>query len=294
MKFTKKRLIKALSIILLFLIILFIVYKIDSVNRTEKRIVNITRELMDAISTEDYDKIRRNMKNIDGTDLSDQQISNFLLNTQLYRTKLIKDKTFTYLANANFFNTNKGNIMFDFKTLNGELITNKMEYVNTGVNEYLTTDKVQDCNKEKEKYSIAVDLANEEVIGYNGLEKDNDIEKIKILSYVQDENGKIFVEIIKEAEEDIKINLLNIIHEMRDSLKQINENYDIEWDNECKEFSIYYDESVDKKVIVIEIKLKILSSASLMQVLDGNENWHLTINYYDYNTRELLKTELIR
>lgn len=174
------------------------------------------------------------------------------------------------------------------------MITNEIRYVRSGIYEYLITDKIQEANKEKEQYTIAVDLANGESIGYDNPKEDENKEKIKMLSYVQDENGKIFVEIIKEAKEDIKQAWLNSIYEQRDSLKKLNEEYDIKWNDEFKEFSIYCDESVDKKLIAIEMKLTILSCSSLMQVLDGNEDWHLTINYYHYNTKQLLKTETIR
>jgi hypothetical protein len=196
---------------------------------------------------------------------------------------------------VNFFNTSEGSIVFSFKALNGDIITNEIDYVNTGVNEYLITNKIQEHNKEKERFPIALDLANGKVIGYDeiiGADKKN--AKINIYSFVEDEDGNVFVEVIKEAKKDVKLAMRNMMYEELYSLKNINEEYDIKWDEECKVFSIYYDESVDSKLIAITMKLRMLLSATVVQSLEGNRDWHLTINYYDYNTEELIKTEIIR
>lgn len=292
----KKKLIIILGIILIFIVILFTIYKVDSMNRKEKRIINATKELMNGIRDVNYNKIKIHIKNTDGTDLSDQELSNFLINTGLYRTLLFSDTnlTFTYHPSVNFFNTNKGHIVFSFVSLDGNTIYNEFEYINTGTNEYLIADKIQEHNKEKEKYPVALDLANGNSIEYNNTLNTNDISKLGVFSFVQDENGNVFVEILKEAKEDFKISLINSIYEELDSLKKINEKYNIEWDNACKEFSVYYDTSIEKKVITAKIKMKIFTSSLLLQTLDGNADWHLTINYYDCNTKELLKTETIR
>lgn len=104
----KKKILIIISILLVCLSVVFIIYKIDTINQTKEKIVDITKSLMEAISLEDYDKIRRYIKNIDGTELTDNQISNFLLNTELYRATLKEENSvFTYYANVNFFNTKK-------------------------------------------------------------------------------------------------------------------------------------------------------------------------------------------
>lgn len=293
----KNKLIKILSIVLVLVVILFIVYKVDSMNQTKENIVDVAKNLIDSISAEDYDGIRRTIRNVDGTELSDQQISNFLMNTGLYRTTLIEEEEpiFTYSANVNFINTDEGSIVFSFKALNGELITNKIEYVNTGVNEYLITNKIKESNKEKERFPIALDLANGKVIGYNdNSSKDKENAKINIYSFVQDEDGNVFVEVIKEAKKDVKVAMVNMMYEELDSLKNINEEYDIKWDKECKEFSVYYDKSVDSKLIATTMEYRMILCATVVQALEGNRDWHLTINYYDYNSEELLKIETIR
>ena len=159
----KKRLKIILSIIIILIVILFVLYKVNSMNKTEKEIINMTTVLMENISNEDYDKIKTYLKHTDGTELSDQEVANFILNTGLYRAILIENGTFSYDANTSFFNTNQGQVLFSFTALNGEKISSQLEYVNG----YLTTDETQEVTKEMEKYPIDVDLADGSNIEYD-------------------------------------------------------------------------------------------------------------------------------
>ena len=288
----KKRVKIILSIIIVLILILFVVYKIDMTNKTEEKIVNRTTELMESISNQDYDKIKTYLKHTDGTELSDEEISNFLLNTGLYRATLVEDGTFLYDANTSFFNTDKGQILFSFTALNGENISNQLEYINDGTQEYLATDELQAVTKETEKYPIALDLADGSKIEYDESSEDEDSEKINIYSFVQEKDGGISVEVIKEAKEDLEKYLEIQMYEEIDNLKKLNENYTMEWDNEYKEVSIYYEDSVKDKMGIKEWRLFLYSL--LKQGINGNSDWKLTIQYYDYNTRELLSTKVIR
>lgn len=312
----KKKIVKILSIVFVCIMILFIVYKVDSINRRKEEIIEQAKYLMDSIADKDYERIRRNIRNIDGTELSDNQIYNFLLNTGLYRTTLpqIEQRTFTYLTpSVKIFNTKEGSIVFEVKALNGDIITNKLKYVRDGIDEYFITDKVQECDKEKERYPLELNLVNDKVIEYYDSDKkhiksiliykdkyydyiisnEEDMKKA-IYSYVQNENGEVCLEVFKEIKEDYRIAKINIMYELRESLRGINEKYDIKWDDKFEEFSVYYDKSVDSKVIASEIRSGILTSSINIQALDGVSDWHLTVNYFDYNTGELLKTEIFR
>lgn len=342
----KKKLIKVLGIILVFIIIFFIVYKIDTIKRTKERIVNITNNLMNSISSDNYDNIRNSVKNVDGTELSDEQISNFLLNTSLYRATLVSEENqmFTYKANVNFFNTDEGNIIFSFTALNGDIITNEIKYIRNGVHEYLVTDKIQEHNKEKKSYSNELFLANagfnndvnisvdnsNAFDGYNiisnivneyGFSKminlmeessslpaildlrynkiglvateDEDVPKIVIASFIKDENDRVYIEVLKEAEEDVKIAMKNSLYKDLDSLKKINEEYSIVWDDEYKIFSLYYGEEIDS-LNLFSMKCRMLITATIMQSLEEEKNVNFVINNYDYKTKELIKTETIR
>lgn len=291
----KKKLKIILGIIIVCIILLFITYKVGSRKETEERMARITAELMDYISSQDYEKIKNCIRYVDGRELSDQEITNFLLNTGLYRSIMVHDENtiFTYSSKINFFETNKGNIIFSFTALNGEIITNELSYINTGIEEYLMTDKTQESNKEKEKFSMALDLADGTTMRYNENTYD-DLGKNLIVSFIKEGNDNISVEIIKEAEEDFKLNTINMMNEEINDLKDFNEGYNIEWDDEYKEFSVYYDKNANKKVVDIFTKMRIMITSILMQVLNGNENWKLTINYYDYITKELIGTEIIR
>ena len=290
----KKRVKIILSIIIVLILILFVVYKIDMTNKTEEKIVNRTTELMESISNQDYDKIKTYLKHTDGTELSDEEISNFLLKTGLYRATLVEDGTFLYDANTSFFNTDKGQILFSFTALNGENISNQLEYINDGTQEYLATDELQAVTKETEKYPIALDLADGSKIEYDESSEDEDSEKINIYSFVQEKDGGISVEVIKEAKEDLEKYLEIQMYEGIDTLKNLNENYTMEWDNEYKEVSIYYEDNDKDKIGMIELRLKVRLCSILKQALDGISDWKLTIHYYDDNTRELLSTEVIR
>lgn len=290
----KKRVKIILSIMIVLILILFAVYKIDTKNRTKEKVVNRTTELMESISNQDYDEIKTYLRHTDGTELSDEEISNFLLNTGLYRAILVEDGTFLYDANISFWNTNKGQILFSFTALNGENISNQLEYVNDGIDEYLTTDETQAITKETEKYPIALDLANGSNIEYNGSSEEEDSKKIKIYSFVQEEEGRISVEVIKEAKEDLEKYLENQMYEGIDTLKNLNENYTMEWDQEYKKISIYYEDSDKDKIGMVKLQLNVRLCSMLKQALNGNSDWKLTIQYYDYNTKELLSTEVIR
>ena len=284
---------KILSIIIVLVLILYMVYKIDTVNRTKAKIIDITTTLMDSISSQDYEKIKIYLKHADGTELTDEEISNFLLNTGLYRATLVEDETFLYDTNISFWNIHKGKILFSFIALNGENISNTLEYVRDGIHEYLVADKIQESTKETEKYPIALDLADGSNVEYGDESlADEDTEKIKIYSFVQDENGGVSVEFIKEAKEDLEKHLEIQMYEEIDNLKKLNENYTMEWDNEYKEVSIYYEDSVKDKMRIKEWRLFLYSL--LKQGINGNSDWKLTIQYYDYSTRELLSTKVIR
>ena len=290
----KKRVKIILSIMIVLILILLTVYRIDIKNRTEEKIVNMTTELMESISNQNYDEIKTYLRHTDGTELSDEEISNFLLNTGLYRAILVEDGTFLYDANTSFWNTNKGQILFSFTALNGENISNELTYINDGVQEYLSTDKIQESTKEMEKYPIALDLADGNNIQYDEASEQENTATLKIYSFVQEENGGISLQVIKEAKEDLEKYLENQLYEGINTLKNLNENYTMEWDKEYKEVSIYYEDSAKDKLGIIELQLKIRLCSMIEQTLNENSDWKLTIQYYDCNTKELLSTEVVR
>lgn len=254
-----------------------------------------TKYLMDAISNEDYGKIKSCVKKTDGTELSDQEISNFLLNTELYRAIMINDEepSFTYSTNVKFLNTNKGTVLFSYDALDGDKITNQLKYIRSGEYEYFITDKIQESKINKKKYPIAIDLANGENIIVTESEE-NISQKITILSYVKDENENVYVEVIEDAVDDIKARALDTIKDRNEFLKDNYKDCYIEWNQDKSMISIYYDKSMEDNTFDNFMKLEILSFSYLNQVLEGNKDWHLTVKYFDYQTKELLKTDTIR
>lgn len=291
-----KKSLKILGIVLICILIIFLICEISLVNRTKQRIMDNAKYLMDSISAEDYDRIRLSVKKANGTELSDQEILNFLLNTELYRATFINggQPSFTYSTNVNLFNTNKGKILFSYEALNGDIITNELEYVHVGIHEYFITNNFDEKAKEIKKYPFAKDLANGEEIGYNEDNADNKDGADKFWSYrfIQDEDGNSYLEIIEEAKEDIRIVMFN---KLGKTLKDVEGKYKFEWNEDCSVVLVYYnsDEGLLYRNNLSIVTVSMLCSIT-SQALSENPDWHLTINYYDYNTEELLKTEIIR
>lgn len=288
----KKKVITIVSVLLIIIGALFIYYKIDSVKETKEEMLENSEYVMNNISNSE--KLKGYLRSEDGTELSNQQILDFLFNTQLYRANFIKDKEkqfYTYSMNVNYLNTNEGSITIQFHALNGEVITNTFQYIDNGRERYFVADQIKKRKIEKEKIPVAMDLANGTVIGYDGQNME-DIENIENLpyAYVQDKDKNVFLLVNKEIKEDLKIILEDTLSKAKNSLKSRNPQYDMKWDKEHKEFSVYC--SKTEEVNILEITL--LSCSSLLQTLDGNGDWHLTIKFYDFQTKELLKTEVVR
>lgn len=277
--------------ILVLVIIVLLIFKGFMIKETKEDMLAIAKDSFSDIDT-DYERIRENIKKEDGSNLSNYEIENLLLNTGLYRTLFTDDETFIYITNVNFFNTKSGSITFNFKAINGDTISNTFKYIRNGETEYLIADNFEESNKEKERYYFDVDLANGDTINYNEIETKERIDYEIIHFGYEDE--RTYIEILKEAKDDIKASNKKSLTKEIKSLKRINENYDIKWNDDYTIFSVYYDESIEEKVIAQTLKVRILYSSITSQALNNNPDWHLTINYYDYQTNELLKTETFR
>ena len=276
--------------ILVLVIIVLLIFKGFMIKETKEDMLAIAKDSFSDIDT-DYERIRENIKKEDGSNLSKTEIENLLLNTGLYRTLFTDDETFTYTTNVNFFNTKTGSITFNFKAINGDTISNTFKYIRNGETEYLIADNFEESNKEKERYYFDVDLANGDTINYNEVETKEQID-YEIIHFGYEERA--YVEILKEAKDDIKASNKKSLTKEIKSLKKLNENYDIKWNDDYTTFSVYYDESIEEKAIAQTLKVRILYSSITSQALNNNPDWHLTINYYDYQRNELLKTETLR
>lgn len=299
----KKKLIKVLGITIVCILILFVIINVDYMKQTKENAIKQGKGLINAIRSKNYDDIRKQVKNIDGQDLSNEQIDNFLLNTNLFRMLSISSdeeiKVFNTSSKASFLNHNEGSVSFSFQAVDGDIFTNEIKYIRNGAHEYLVTDKIEASNKQKVRYYMASDLANGEHL--NSKENKEDEENVGELDrivggYGIEEKGNLYFEILEDSIDDIKINTLKGLADARDSLKKVNNNYNIEWNDNYKVFSIYYEESIEsnKPMIYLETYGMCYSTSLLMQCLSGNEDWRLTINFYDYNTKELIKIETIR
>lgn len=281
---------KILIILFIFIIAGFFVYKFDTINRNKENILESANYLMDSICDNDFDKIKQHIKKNDGTELSNKEIYNFLLNSGLYRLMFIDNNksTLEYSAEVDFFDTNKGVLKFEFQALNGDLIFNEIYFINNGVNEYFITDNIKESNKEVNKYSFAKDLANGEKFGFD--DELFNTNKFLAFKFTQDEKDELQIEIIEEAKEDVKIYTLNLLDEI---LEDKDGSYRYDWNEEITLVSIYSN-SKDNTINNLHTWSTILLSSITLHALDEKTDWHLTINYYDYNTEELIKTEIIR
>lgn len=283
-------------IIVICILCIFTIYKIDSSNRRKKQIVEFTNSLLDNMVAENYEMVKDNLRKQNGEALSDEELENFLLNTGLYRALLIdgNDIPYIYSAKVNFFNLNEGIISFSFKALNGDLISNTLKYKQEGADAFLIVNDVEKNNKVIKKYPIKIDLAN----GKN-IESDNEISdetslNIDAWSFVKDENNNIVLEVVEEAKEDIKIVMNNMMGEELESFKSANENYNIMFDKEGKEISLYYTTENKNELRIFTFELRAMLYAMVIQGMNENPDWHVTINYYDYKTKDLLESKIIR
>lgn len=283
-------------IIVICILCIFTIYKIDSSNRRKKQIVEFTNSLLDNMVAENYEMVKDNLRKQNGEALSDEELENFLLNTGLYRALLIdgNDIPYIYSAKVNFFNLNEGIISFSFKALNGDLISNTLKYKQEGADAFLIVNDVEKNNKVIKKYPIKIDLAN----GKN-IESDNEISdetslNIDAWSFVKDENNNIVLEVVEEAKEDIKIVMNNMMGEELESFKSANENYNMMFDKEGKEISLYYTTENKNELRIFTFELRAMLYAMVIQGMNENPDWHVTINYYDYKTKDLLESKIIR
>ena len=281
--------------ILVLVIIVLLIFKGFMIKETKEDMLAIAKDSFSDIDT-DYERIKENIKKEDGSNLSNTEIENLLLNTGLYRTLFTDDETFTYTTNVNFFNTKRGSITFNFKAINGDTISSTFKYFRQDTTSYLiaTDNIIKDSNKEKEKYYLDTDLKNDEELNFyeDSNEKNTNI-GYEVL-HIGSENNKLFIEILKEAKDDIIYATEKHLTDEIKNLKNINENYKVNYNDDYTVFSIYYDEATNNKIIAQTLKTRILYFSIISQALDNKEDWHLTINYYNYKNNTLLKTETIR
>lgn len=305
---------KILTIILI-LVSIFLLYKFYEMKQIEKRIIKHGNYFITNIINNDNNRIKQCLKKNDGSDLNEEEISIFLFNNHFYRLRIIKKAEYELKANANFWNTGKGKLIITYTALSGEEITTELDYIYTGVNEYFIADNIHELKSEKEKYHFFVDSANFKIIeleekdyrnsstisshhvykegnkpeyfyAINVREPSNNVlVETMPFSYVK-ENDIYYIEIEKDFIEDIKSSHINNIQKIKNKINSFNENCYVEINDEYTEFNIYYDKNNEANVINDTTMLYIFSGFTL-QVLDENPDWHLSINFYDYETKEL-------
>ncbi len=97
-----------------------------------------------------------------------------------------------------------------------------------------------------------------------------------------------------EAKEDIEITMSDMMDNELQSFKNKNKNYNITFDKDGKKISVYYTSERQNQLQMTTFELRAMSYAMVIQGIHENLNWHLTINYYDYQTKTLLESKVIR
>ena len=96
---------------------------------------------------------------------------------------------------------------------------------------------------------------------------------------------------IEEAKDDFKIAMLNSLEK---TLEDKEGEYRYEWNEDCSVFSVYYDEGELSAADDARLNATAIFNATAIQALNGQSEWKLTINYYDYSNEELSKSITIR
>lgn len=287
-----KKIIKiALTVLIILVIVFLALFKLDSAKRAEEHICEAAEQLLTSVYNKDFDKIKAIVKNTNGEDLSQQEIYNFLLNSDLYRLTFYDNNNFSFTSDAKvgFLDTSEGVVELSFSALDGDLIINTLQYVNTGVNEYFVTDDIKESDKEVKKYPFAKNLANGEEFSYEN--EDSEKEYLFTYRYGKDENDDFYIEVIEEAKEDLKIAVFN---SLEDTLKDKDNECRYEWNEDCSAFSVYYSSEELRSTEDLELLTTAIFSSTAIQAVNETYDWKLSVSYYDYNTNELLNTKIIR
>lgn len=170
-----------------------------------QQVEKLSTDMMNSVSTTDYKSLKKYIKRVDGSELTDQEMKNFLLNTQIYRCTLVEDnKTQFYNSIQPSQNDpNRGRAGIEFTALDGSKIANKLDYVIDENDIYFITDDINKPYKEIKTYNMAKDFEGDETVEYVDSIRNRGENEISIYSYKHDENGEVYIEILEEAKQDI-------------------------------------------------------------------------------------------
>lgn len=286
-----------LIIIAICLCLLYIIYKVDTYNEAKNRVEEIGQQVINLSSSNDYEGLRKILKKTNGKELTDDEITNFLINTKLYRTKFVDEdnREYSFNISLNLFNVRKGNILIFFKPLNGQVISNNLKYERTGAVEYLIAEKIEEPDLERKSSYIKLDLEDGTLIEVNDEHKSNSVHVFE-MKRVSDDKAEL--SILKDEKEEYKIYLKN---EMNKAANKLYKNaQECSFNEDYTAIKVYMRQDDYKEIeqnpakFYNAYKLQIWYQSMILQSLEGNEDWHFKLELYDYDTNELVKTEIIR
>ena len=296
---SKKKPIIVISVVLVLIAALFVVFVIDSRKRLDERINDKFNTFIKYMSNSDYEGMKMSLADPQGNELTDDQLKNFLVNTGLYRAYMSDSETMptkTKIGLVGFSKTEKGNISFSFTALDGEIIENDLEYVHKGAHGYFIAKDnfTKPVEKEYAKFPVApISDETEFVESEEDDDDDNFFSNLNICIFNKEEDGKIYIEVYKEAQNDVKKYLDSKYHksiEKNNDEKDSDLDYRLKLKDDYTELDVYWMDKSDMNLNLLQMSnfWSYISYSSWLQALNGIEDWHLTINNYDYKTNEFI------
>ena len=298
---SKKKLKIVLIIILVFFVALFVVFKIDSKKRTEKKINDNFTTFLEVLSQQNYEKLQNYLADSDGNELSHEQIKNYIINSGIYRKYLTDIREIPTSVDVGYLNTNKGTVRFSFIALDGEKITNTLEYVHKGADEYFAVpDKyIKSVDKEYKKIPLTLEGADfgEMKLDFSENNEDKEDTEIEIYNVKNDSDGKPYLYFYKESEKDLRKYFENHLEKEKKKYDESNSSkFTIDYNENFTQLDLYWKDKDNMNInfftlsgLIFDMKYEIY-----IQLIDGNDDWHLTYNIYNADNKELIGRKKIR
>lgn len=286
-----------ISIVLILVVGLFVLFEVDSRNRTEKKINANFTTLLKSLSYSDCDKIRNNLADKDGKKLDDEQIKNYIVNSGFYRKIYTKSEEIYTKVSVGFLNTDEGTVDFSFNTLDGNKVAGTLKYVHKGAHEYFIAEDnlINSLNKEYKKVPLTVEGADfsKFKLSFDDSEDDDSTEddSIELDDYYIDKisSGKYEFCYYKEAEGDLKAYLADSLYAEKRKLDDNDSSeYTINFDDKFTQINLYAKNPKDVKLDALDLVtlLYMMRTEVCIQLINGNEDWHLALNVYSADGKD--------
>lgn len=294
----KKKAIIILGTILSLIAIMYVHSCYNEMKKTEKKAVEKISELLAGISSNEYDKVASCLRKKNGTELTKEEIDNFLINTRLYNAAITHDENryFKCNAKAKLFQKNNVDVEFSFFTLSDDKIACKLVFGPSENRIYVDDGELKNNRKERKKYYFKTDLADGSKMKYeseNDAGGDNKEEIIHIIYKAgQDKDGKVYYDVLEEGKTALLAYLQYELDATTKSLEENKENFTILWNKDYSKMSVYTKKGTNELNSIVTFEM--YYNSMMKQILEENQDWKFEIDYYDYDTKEFVGKEAYR